>query len=76
MFNLCNTQIDAILLGSLRIGHGFALAKHPTLLQLVKERDIAIEVNPLSNQVIFFYVEFYFKHIYIYNKRKYSNDVS
>lgn len=38
-------------MGSLRIGHGYALAKHPTLLQLVKERDIAIEINPLSNQV-------------------------
>lgn len=46
-----NSQVDAILLGSLRIGHGYALAKHPTLLQLVKERDIAIEINPLSNQV-------------------------
>ena len=44
--------LDAILLGSRRIGHGLALIKHPRLLQLVKERDIAIEVCPVSNQVL------------------------
>lgn len=44
-------QIDAILLGTLRIGHGYALSKHPVVLQQMKERDIAVEVNPLSNQV-------------------------
>lgn len=44
--------VDAILLGTKRIGHGYALSKHPQLLKLVKERDIAIEVNPLSNQVL------------------------
>lgn len=45
-------QIDAVLLGTKRIGHGYALAKHPKVLDLVKERDIAIEVNPVSNQVL------------------------
>jgi adenosine deaminase CECR1 len=44
--------LDAILLGTKRIGHGFALVKHPELLELVKSRNIAIEVNPLSNQVL------------------------
>ncbi|KAG4076714.1 hypothetical protein HA402_002001 [Bradysia odoriphaga] len=44
--------VDAILLGTKRIGHAYALSKHPQLLKLVKERDIAIEVNPVSNQVI------------------------
>lgn len=44
-------QIDAILLGSKRIGHGYALAKHPKLLELLKKHDIAVEVNPVSNQV-------------------------
>lgn len=39
------------MLGSKRIGHGYALSKHPLLLNIVKERDIAIEVNPISNQV-------------------------
>lgn len=43
--------MDAILLGTHRIGHGFALSKHPALIDLIKERDIAIEVNPISNQV-------------------------
>lgn len=45
-------QIDAILLGTERIGHGFALAKHPSLLEMVKDRNILIEVNPISNQVL------------------------
>lgn len=44
--------IDAILLGTKRIGHGYALSKHPTALRLIKERDIAIEVSPISNQVL------------------------
>ncbi|XP_018325315.1 adenosine deaminase 2-like [Agrilus planipennis] len=44
--------VDAILLNTSRIGHGFALLKHPKLLQMVKEKDIAIEVNPISNQVL------------------------
>lgn len=44
--------IDAVLLGTERIGHGFALLKHPKVLEIVKERGIAIEVNPISNQVL------------------------
>lgn len=40
------------MLGSRRIGHGFALAKHPKLFDLVKHKNIAIEVNPISNQVL------------------------
>ncbi|KAI8118737.1 hypothetical protein FF38_12896 [Lucilia cuprina] len=44
--------IDAILLGTKRIGHGFALVKHPLVLQILKERNIAVEVNPISNQVL------------------------
>ncbi|XP_061390444.1 adenosine deaminase 2-like, partial [Musca vetustissima] len=44
--------IDAVLLGSKRIGHGFALVKHPLVLQMIKERNIAVEVNPISNQVL------------------------
>ena len=43
--------MDAVLLNSTRIGHGYALYKHPLVMQLIKERDIAIEVNPISNQV-------------------------
>ncbi|KAG9118782.1 hypothetical protein FRC07_006528 [Ceratobasidium sp. 392] len=43
---------DAILLGTRRIGHGFSLAKHPLLMQACKERGIAIEVCPISNEIL------------------------
>lgn len=43
---------DAILLGARRIGHGLALIKHPLLMEIVKARDIAIEVCPISNQIL------------------------
>ena len=43
---------DAILLGAPRIGHGVALIKHPLLMSLVKNRGIAIEVCPTSNQIL------------------------
>lgn len=43
--------IDAVLLNTSRIGHGYALTKHPQVMKVVKERGIAIEVNPISNQV-------------------------
>lgn len=45
-------QIDAVLLGTKRIGHGFGIVKYPNVLKMVKERKIGIEVNPLSNQVL------------------------
>lgn len=51
-FALPDTQIDAVLLGTKRIGHGFAIVKYPNILKLVKERKIGIEVNPISNQVL------------------------
>jgi adenosine deaminase CECR1 len=43
---------DAILLGASRIGHGLALIRHPRLMQIVKERRIAIETCPISNQIL------------------------
>lgn len=43
---------DAILLGTKRIGHGYSLAKHPHLMELCKERGIAVEVCPISNEVL------------------------
>lgn len=43
---------DAILTGSKRIGHGLSLVKHPHLQQVVKERNIAIELCPISNKVL------------------------
>lgn len=44
--------IDAVLLGAKRLGHAYALLKHPVVANIVKENDIAIEVNPLSNQIL------------------------
>lgn len=44
--------MDAVLLGTKRIGHGYSLLKHPKVVELVKSKDIAIEVNPVSNQVL------------------------
>lgn len=44
--------IDAILMNTKRIGHGFSLYKHPVLWAAFKEKDIAIEVSPISNQVL------------------------
>lgn len=40
------------MFGSRRIGHGYALTKHPKVLELIKNNDIAVEVNPISNQVL------------------------
>lgn len=51
-FALLDTQIDAVLLGTKRIGHGFAIVKYPNIMKMVKERKIGIEVNPISNQVL------------------------
>ncbi|KAI0819073.1 Metallo-dependent hydrolase [Irpex lacteus] len=43
---------DAILLGTKRIGHGFSLIKHPKLMEICKEKDIAVEVCPISNEIL------------------------
>ena len=45
--------IDALLLNTTRIGHGYAMAKHPTAQRMARNKAIAIEVNPISNQVRF-----------------------
>ncbi|XP_063976169.1 adenosine deaminase 2-like [Diachasmimorpha longicaudata] len=44
--------IDAVLLNTKRIGHGYAIVKHPKVLDYVKKNKIAIEICPISNQVL------------------------
>ncbi|XP_004007020.4 adenosine deaminase 2 isoform X2 [Ovis aries] len=44
--------LDAVILNSTRIGHGFALSKHPAVLAEAWKKDIPIEVCPISNQVL------------------------
>lgn len=52
IFHLYIIKIDAVLLGTKRIGHGFSLVKYPNILKIVKKLKIGIEVNPISNQVL------------------------
>ncbi|XP_058138473.1 adenosine deaminase 2 [Dasypus novemcinctus] len=44
--------LDALVLNSTRIGHGFALGKHPAVMAHFRKKDIPIEVCPISNQVL------------------------
>lgn len=43
---------DAILLNAKRIGHGYALARHPVLMEKFREQGIAVESCPISNEVL------------------------
>ncbi|KAM8861290.1 adenosine deaminase 2-A isoform 1-T3 [Synchiropus picturatus] len=44
--------LDAILMNTSRIGHGFALLRHPVAKDLSRKQGVAIEVCPISNQVM------------------------
>lgn len=44
--------LDALLLNSKRIGHGFALARHPYIMERMKEKNICLEVCPISNEIL------------------------
>ncbi len=47
-----NNLYDAVLLGTKRIGHGINLFRFPSLFPIVKDNSIALEVCPLSNQIL------------------------
>jgi adenosine deaminase CECR1 len=49
-FNM--NMYDAYLLNSERIGHGLTLFRSPILEEEIKKRDIALEISPISNQVL------------------------
>ncbi|OLN85255.1 Adenosine deaminase CECR1-A 1 [Colletotrichum chlorophyti] len=42
--------VDALLLNSKRIGHGFALARHPYIMEHMKKKGVCLEVCPISNE--------------------------
>ncbi|MEO8447889.1 MAG: hypothetical protein ABI528_10360, partial [bacterium] len=44
--------IDAVMLDTRRIGHGINLFRFPILEMAVKKKQIALEVCPLSNQIL------------------------
>lgn len=44
--------LDAVLLNSTRIGHAYAIVKHPEIMKLILNQDIAIEICPISNQIL------------------------
>ncbi|WAR17117.1 AGSA-like protein [Mya arenaria] len=43
---------EAIILNSKRVGHGLGFIKHPYLMQVLKEKRIAVEANPVSNMLL------------------------
>ncbi|KAK4232459.1 putative adenosine deaminase-related growth factor [Podospora fimiseda] len=44
--------LDALLLGSKRIGHGFALPRHPLIMEQMKKQNVCVEVCPISNEIL------------------------
>lgn len=50
--NADENLVDAILLRTKRIGHAYTVTKHPLILEIIKQRKIAIEICPISNQML------------------------
>jgi len=51
---------DAVMLNVSRIGHGYAVTKHPLIKQLLETRQIPLEICPISNQVCYVCLLLYF----------------
>jgi adenosine deaminase CECR1 len=45
-------MLDALLLKSKRIGHGFSLARHPYIMERMKQQGVCLELCPISNEVL------------------------
>ena len=45
-------MLDAVLLGSKRLGHATALAAHPGIASKVRSRGVIVEVCPVSNEML------------------------
>ncbi|CAF1150116.1 unnamed protein product [Adineta ricciae] len=60
---------DALVLRTRRIGHGLSLAKRPDMFEYIRERQIAIEVCPTSNQILGkrCYIYFLIVHQYLFD---------
>lgn len=52
LVSTADNAYDSIILGTKRIGHGLGYIKHPYLMSELKRRGIAIEANPVSNQML------------------------
>ncbi|KAH8888576.1 adenosine/AMP deaminase [Thozetella sp. PMI_491] len=44
--------LDALLLGSKRIGHGYGLDRHPYILEQMKKNNTCVELCPISNEIL------------------------
>ncbi|KAM3554552.1 hypothetical protein ARSEF4850_006409 [Beauveria asiatica] len=44
--------LDALLLRARRIGHGYALPRHPLVMQHMRAQGVCVELCPISNEIL------------------------